>query len=952
MRFLWTLLSLLFCLLLLAGFSRAQSASAMGSISGVVLDPHGRPIPAAQLTIRNTDFALTREVTSDGEGRFAAGFLPAGPYTLQVRAPGFEMKKPLRMTVGAGGNVSVELRLTIKAARESVTVSGAAPTVEGNTTVSTAVNRQEPIVSNQVAGLTVTYLPNRDRDFTQLAQLAAGTEADPDQEGLVVAGQRPESLKLSVDGGDFNDGMSGGQRPTEDGTLFFPQTVVREFQLVHAGATADVGGTNAGFVNVVTKSGSNKPRGELFYIGRPSALTSSDPFGHSLDNVQNEFGGSIGGPLKKDHVFFYLGGEQDFLRLPFWTRFAPQAPGVVVPPALAAVQQQIKGESRPTAIFARTDIMASPANTLNLQVNYDRISTDNLNPGSTRTLAVAANQVAEHGSSVWTRGSLTSVLSPNAVNQFLVEWGSDRSGYLPNDTSPEIFVNGFGILGGNAFANRGMTSQRVNFADDISLQRGRSTLRWGGFVAYDPGREHFEPFLNGRYDFNSLADFMAGSVRRYRQTFLTGDATYDEAVSQVGAYFTWKYSLTNQITLNAGLRWEGQINPQPPVTLSASQQHIPSDLSQWQPRLGLAWSPTSKTVARVSAGLYDAATPATVFSRLFTDNTTNARTIDSYFDPALLALVSPSGLTALGAIPAGLNTQSSLVYGMAPGFQNPRSFQAAASVEQQFNSKLTMTAGYVRNSSWSLRRLYEANVSAPTIDATGMPIFPAARPVPSLGQILLDHADGHSTYDGLLLTATAQLPHRSQLTVNYTLSRSRDDGSSFDPFQPTPVLNPFQPSIESAYSDFDARHTLNISAVINLPLGFKANPILLARSGFPYTPIIGFDTQLDGNDLNDRAILNGHIAARNSLRQPAFANLDLRFVKDITLPGEGHHLDLFMDVFNITGSTNLNFGPAGLSYFGDAASPVASAGQALFSPSTARFGGPREVQFTVRLVAF
>ena len=93
----------------------------------------------------------------------------------------------------------------------------------------------------------------------------------------------------------FHDPLQGGQRGTRDTSFFFPQTVVREFQIVRAGATAEVGDTNAGFINVVTKEGSNKLHGEAFYIGRPSPLSSADTFGHSLDNAQNEFGGSIGG---------------------------------------------------------------------------------------------------------------------------------------------------------------------------------------------------------------------------------------------------------------------------------------------------------------------------------------------------------------------------------------------------------------------------------------------------------------------------------------------------------------------------------------------------------------------------------------------------------------------------------------------------------------------------------
>src|SRR5262249_33012325 len=163
------------------------------------------------------------------------------------------------------------------------------------------------VSADQIAGMTVTYLPSRDRDFSRTAQLAAGAELDPDGNGLVVAGQRPESAKLSIDGADFNDPLRGGGRGAEDRTLFFPQVVVREFQIVRSGATAEVGGTNAGFVNVATKGGSNKVRGEAFYIGRPGTLTSSDAFGHSLDNMQHELGGAVGGPIKKDKAYFYFG---------------------------------------------------------------------------------------------------------------------------------------------------------------------------------------------------------------------------------------------------------------------------------------------------------------------------------------------------------------------------------------------------------------------------------------------------------------------------------------------------------------------------------------------------------------------------------------------------------------------------------------------------------------------
>ncbi len=430
---------------------------------------------------------------------------------------------------------------------------------------------------------------------------------------------------------------------------------------------------------------------------------------------------------------------------------------------------------------------------------------------------------------------------------------------------------------------------------------------------------------------------------------------YDAAVRELGFYFDSRFPLGRQLTVTAGLRWDGQWNPHPsnPNTAIPQTTAIPNDLSMWQPRLGLAWNPATNTVVRLSAGLYDAPTPANLFQRVFTDNALNTVVADSYFDPQILSQVTTGGrYTRLVAPPAGLTVPAAFVVGIAPDFHNPRSFQVAASVEQQFTPKVSVTAGYVHSSTWDLQQLLNQNLFPPTYDASGMPIFPVDRPDPTVGQLLVNTSSAHSSYDGMLLTTNFQLPHRSQLSANYTLARARDDNSNLGPFTLVSALNPFNLAAEAAYSNFDVRNSFNLSAITNLPLGFKFNPILIARSGLPYTPIIGFDTQGDANDWNDRAIFNGMVAQRNSLRQPAFFNLDIRFVKDITLPGEGRHLDLFMDIFNVTNASNTNFGPEAVSLFGTPAAPVFSAGQALFAPSTNQIGSPRQIQFTVRFTAF
>jgi hypothetical protein len=188
--------------------------------------------------------------------------------------------------------------------------------------------------------------------------------------------------------------------------------------------------------------------------------------------------------------------------------------------------------------------------------------------------------------------------------------------------------------------------------------------------------------------------------------------------------------------------------------------------------------------------------------------------------------------------------------------------------------------------------------------------------------------------------------------VNYTASQTHDDDSGSGPYERDAALDPYDLRLERAFSSQDIGHVLNVSGIFNLPLGFKCNPLFLARSGRPYTPLIGFDTQNDANDENDRALSGGVTAGRNSMRQPATSNVDVRLVKDFTLKGVGRHLDLFMDVFNLLGAGNRNFGPEGISLYGTSGAPIASAGQALFAPNGTRLGGPREIQFTARLVGF
>ncbi|MGD0445868.1 MAG: carboxypeptidase regulatory-like domain-containing protein [Edaphobacter sp.] len=934
--------------------SKANAQAVTGSIEGRVTDPSGAVVPNATVTIRNTDLGTARIITTSHDGAFRASGLISGAYTVDARADKLALRRPVRITLTLGSSTEVALKLEIPRARESTTVRARPATVEGNT-VAPPTNTAEAAVTTFFPGLTITYLPNRDRDFTQFTNQTAGAEEDPEGTGIIMAGQRASAIATQVDGTSFNDPLLGGRRAAEDGGVYLPIGVVREFQLVRSGVDSTVGLTNAGLINIATKSGANRGRGDAFYTGRPSAFTSADAFGHSLDSWLNAFGIAESGPIRKNLLFYSAGFEQDFIHAPYYAAFAPQA--TAIPATLQNQQGQIVEAQSPTSGFGRLDWVINPTNTLTGQVILDRIRSTNAGDGLTRTLATSTHTSNFGGQSTTARLGLTTVLNARAFNQAVIAYSNDHRQRTPLSAAPELFINGFGILGGDSSGPHRYTSQQYQLLDDVMLTRGRNELTFGGRFASSPAYEFREPNLNARFDYNSLADYLNNNPRRFQQTIpFTTNPHYQATVNDLGLYANLRIALRPTLFLTAGIRWAAQWNPQPPSSLSTSlsNPNIPSDLKQWQPRLGFAWSPTTKTTLRVSTGLYTAPTPATFFHRVFTDNGTHTYTLDSYFDPTLLAITG--GFTAfphaLAFVPTGLSTYNAQLIGIASNFRNPTSFQAAASIEQQLNAKLEFTAGYLRNSTWHLERQLDQNLNPPTSTLNGNPIFPSTRPIAGVGRFLVEQSAAHSTYDGGFLTIKAPISARSTIMANYTISRTQDDDSSSNPYSPVTAVNPFSLQQEKADSLTDARQIFNLNAIFNLPVGFKANPLFVTRSGMPYTPIIGFDTQNDANDVNDRATVNGAVAARNSMRQPAFSSLDFRLVKDFTLKGEGHHLDLFMDIFNIVGAKNLRFDSNGFSYFGNAANPVFSAGQPLFAPGVARLGGPRTIQFTARLVGF
>jgi len=930
-------------LLIFPATAWAQSGAGNGALEGVVVDPEARPVPGAAVSIRAVDTGEIRRMLTDERGRFAAIALPVGAYTIEATLGGFAPSRRSGVIVRVGHAEVVNLQLAVAGITQSVTVDAQTPLDTSGAATAARIDLR------LIAGL-----PVRGRNFAEFVLLTPAVAQESDRSGLVIGGQRSINANLTLDGADFNDPLVGNQRGGNESSFFFPQAAVREFQVVRSGAGAEVGRTSAGFVNVVTRSGTNILSGEAFYLNRNRHLTSANAFNEKLDNQQNQFGGAIGGPAVKARAFYFAAVEQNFLRVPFVVKFREQAAGVEVPAELKALEGEKSGTDNPTAVFSRLDWRLSDSRRLDLHYTFGRLAGRNSNFASPLVDAAEEANYSRQLTSHAVKAGLVTVGSPVMVNEIRVQYARDDRAENPNVARPGIVIGGFGAIGGDFDRPRFFEAHRFQVSDTLTATSGRHELRVGFDVNITPSRQQQEGRILGRYDFTSLANYKAGRISRYRQTLPSAnpeDQYYEATQRELALFVQDRWALSSQVTVTAGLRWEGQWNPQPanPNPAIPETTRIPNDLGMWQPRLGLAWDVggAGHTLVRLSAGRYNARTPASLFQRVFTNNGITTVGVDSRSDPSILSyLVYPN---ALAALPPGVRVPPQRIFGFAADFQNPDTNALSATLERRLTEGLQVSASVVRNRTTHLQRRIDRNLFPPTITDSGLPVFPATRPNPTIAALDVNESTARSDYDALVLTANGRARTALQWEVSYTFARNWDDDSNERSISRQMTLNPFDLAAEWAPSKNDVRHSFVGSAVAGLPAGLTLSAIVITRSGVPYTAVIGSDQQRDGNDNNDRAIINGRMVGRNSFRQPSFFNLDVRLAKTFR-PGGSPELQLLVDVLNATRASNKNLANDGVSEFGTPAEPVATAGQMLYAPSTARFGGPRQLQLGLKVL--
>ena len=313
------LLALAFCILItLPGFAQT---SATGGLTGTVSDPTGAVVPGATVTVTNSGTAQSRTVTTGPNGVYKVTLLSPGTYSLKVDAPGFKTAEIQGVSVIVTETPVVNAKLEVGSNAQDIEVQGTAEAVQTDTST----------IGTVIAGKTITDLPLSTRNFTQLLGLAAGANADVSNATALGKGTQQIQVNgggylnntYSMDGSVVNNFASNGT--TESGTnaaFGIPNPdAIQEFKIQTSNYDASYGRNSGANVNVVTKSGTNQFHGTVFEFLRNTALDANDWFNKYTQGVegqpnkqqvynQNQFGGSFGGPIKKDKLFFFTSYQQ------------------------------------------------------------------------------------------------------------------------------------------------------------------------------------------------------------------------------------------------------------------------------------------------------------------------------------------------------------------------------------------------------------------------------------------------------------------------------------------------------------------------------------------------------------------------------------------------------------------------------------------------------------------
>jgi len=873
---------------------RAQVSG--GTLTGTVRDASGATIPSVQISVTDTATGVERNVVTDSAGVYAVPNLLPGNYAIKAMATGFETITRTGVTLSVGARQVLDIEMQVGQMSQSVEVTAEIPTVD---LVSSAL-------SNQVNATTVRELPLNGRDWTQLATLQPGVTSVASLQAstssgfnrgnrgygaqLTISGARPQQNNYRLDGISVNDYANGGPGSVLGGTLGVD--AIQEFSVLTSNYSAEYGRTSGGVVNGITRSGTNQIHGDAYEFIRNSALDAKNFFdGPQAPSFgRNQFGASVGLPVRKDHTFLFVDyeGLRQFLgvtnvdnvpSLDFRNGIyhnpdgTTQSPGVdplvqpfltfwpvpLAPSATNTIKYSIATREKTTEDFGTVRLDEKLGASDNLAGTYQldkSLSTvpDPLNVvlygQSTFRQSVAieenhtfSSQFVNSARLGFNRVTAAIGYGAGAINPAA---NNPSFGTVPGQNAPQIVVPGLTAFGGgvNAGTSTAIAWNSFQGYDDAFLTKGIQTLRFGVSVERIQDNITALTQTGGFFRFGTLLDFMTNQPSSLAAAIPSATSGRGLRQTVVGTYIQDDVRWRPNLTFNLGLRYEFSTVPtEIEGKLSALRNladptpHLGDPFfsnptyHNFEPRVGLSWDPfrDGKTSVRAGFGLFDVLPLPYEF-----------QIISSTTAPFTL-IGNAQNLPAKSFPSIAFNSLSVTNLRQAYVEPNPHRnyvMQWNLSIQRQLANSITVMGAYVGSRGvHQPLRLDDANMVLPTLTPAGY-----VWPTPSgSGTVVNPNAarinslswGANSFFDALEFQATKTMSHGVQIQGSYTYGKSIDEGSSSvagDPFgNSISSLFFFDRRLRRGVSDFNVEQNL----VVNFTWIIPAPPSLQGAAAWP-----------------------------------------------------------------------------------------------------------------------
>ena len=891
-------------------------------LSGTITDGTGAVLPGVTVSLANADTGFNRSTVTDGQGRYSFNAIPpTGKWTLSAELQGFAPQHREGLEFLANTKPEINFELNVGSLQEAITVQAESP----------LVRTRESELSSILDARQVDALPTNGRNFLSLLQTSGSVVPTGTGSGaLSVNGQGIRMANFVADGVS----MTGREIRTLNGEFGggngLSLDVVKELQVITNGFKAETGQTGAGTISIVTKSGTNTLAGSAYGFWRPTAWVAANLLtGAKTTQKRRQFGGTIGGPIRKDVTHYFANYEDTDID------DAVVVTSVLAPGTFPAPQRQRQG-------FFKLNHRFNDHNGFDARYNFNRNRQEGQSVGGLNTYDRRSNTEGRTDAFI---ASLVTNFGANKVNEARFRYTFDVVDFYSPLTAPNgaasrtpdfstapvtVTYTGIGNLGTNPGFPQNLVEKRAQWVDHFSVVRGSHQMKAGADVI---GSWRFVTFFNnfaGSYTFAQTAKYPfnandpATFPFQFTQTFGTSGLNFKDAMIGLFAQDDWE--VRRGLTLNAGVRWD-------------KDSLFQGDNNNWAPRVGFAWNVGGRTntVVRGNTGVFYDTLESSAINRESNTGPVGQTTIDLRQGDPLF----PTFPSRLSAFPSGVATVArATVY--VPVFQGaafpgsigdqlqrktPYFFNSNVGVQHEIAPDWAASVDYTRVSGDDL--LVTWDINAPPYFALGpgqtrtaaqanllRPLGVPNRTGGSYGipftgfrSLYLQFNGGQTEYNAMKLALNKRMSHRYLLQANYTLGRARGDVDNFrlaNSFVPGLTALDGDRSYQWGPSDTDARHVFVLSGLYDVALGIHVGGVLFARSGFPYTGVAGLDADGDGfssptGSFSDRPASS----SRNSFRYPATVTLDASVAYDMRLSG-AQHVEIRLDAFNLANRRNVS----------------------------------------------